>query len=132
MEINRQYDENPTHEGERKERQAAEIAYFQREKLRPFGQHLLDSLGTLERSAKIALKQFPPLGRGERVGVKEIKQRLSALRNQGGYDVPVYSHMNRDEAWNTLRNIQSGLWKALEIYLPEVLEEVIDYRRPSH
>ena len=62
----------------------------------------------LNQVKSIALRRFPKLGPGERIGIREIKQRLLDIRNSGWYVKP-YNSMNREEALKYLRQLQMDI-----------------------
>lgn len=81
------------------------------------------SLDILKEEAWIALIRFSEIQRGERIGVREIKERFSKLR-QIGCKVKPYSKMKREEAWNYLQEIKNNIKIKLKIYSPETLREI--------
>ena len=71
--------------------------------------------------APVALRRFPELERGERIGVKEIKKRLGEIRSVG-YSVKPYSDMKREEAWAYLQEIRGKVARDAREHCPDVLE----------
>lgn len=85
---------------------------------------------SIKNAARIALKRFPELERGETIHDSEIKKRLSEVR-QTGYSVPPYSHLNKEGRWNLLKEIRSDLWDKIEKTNHEVAEEIKDKNEKS-
>jgi len=83
----------------------------------------VNPLYDLEKAAWIALIRFPELQQREKIGVKEIKERFSELK-ETGYCIKPYSKMNREEAWNYLKEIKNDIRDKLKIYSPETLREI--------
>ncbi len=81
------------------------------------------NLSVLEKALTIGLRRFPELVRGETIHEKEIKQRLSDIKNTG-YEIKPYSHMTKEEAWNYLRGLKAKLLSEGEKYLPNVIEKI--------
>ena len=71
----------------------------------------------------IALRRFPELERGERIGVREIKKRLSKIR-EAGYNVKPYSKMSREESWAYLQEIRNAVARDAREHCPSELEKV--------
>ena len=88
-----------------------------------FGRESQPPLYDLEKAAWIALIRFPELQQREKIGVKEIKERFSELK-ETGYCIKPYSKMNREEAWNYLKEIKNDIRDKLKIYSPETLREI--------
>ncbi|MBI2632198.1 hypothetical protein HYW75_04290 [Candidatus Pacearchaeota archaeon] len=78
--------------------------------------------------ARIALRRFPELERGEKIGVTEIKKRLSRIK-ETGYDVRTYSTMKKNELWNYWMQIKQKIRRSADIYCPDVLVEIDDFNK---
>jgi hypothetical protein len=77
----------------------------------------------LKRVGYATLIRFPELERGESIGVGEIKKKLGRIRN-AGYEVPPYSKLSKEEAWNLLRSIRGEVSSLLRRNSPGILEEI--------
>ena len=88
-----------------------------------FGRENQPPLYDLEKAAWIALIRFPELQQREKIGIKEIKERFTELKKTG-YDVKPYSKMNREEAWNYLKEIKGDISAMTRVYCPEILDEI--------
>jgi len=62
----------------------------------------------LEKALEVAFRDFAALGHGESFGVREIKRRLSEIR-QTGYNLTPYSHMTKNQAWAYLCKVKRDL-----------------------
>lgn len=71
-----------------------------------------NGLSKLEETARIALKKFPPLERGETITSRELSRRLREIRDSG-YVVESYSKMSKYEKWRYFKRIKSELWSEL-------------------
>jgi hypothetical protein len=90
---------------------------------RYFGRENQPPLYNLEKAAWIALIRFPELQQREKIGIKEIKERFSELK-KAGYEICAYSKMNREEAWNYLKEIKGDISAMARVYCPETLDEI--------
>lgn len=61
-----------------------------------------------QRVARVALRRFPELQRGESIGVREIKRRLGEMRRTG-YEVKPYSSLRKEEAWEYLMQLRGEI-----------------------
>lgn len=75
------------------------------------------------RISKIALMRFPGCERGEKIHAREVRARLSQLR-QAGYPVTGYSGMNSQEVWNYLMRTRAQIAEQARTYYLEVLEQI--------
>lgn len=88
-----------------------------------FGRENQLPLYDLEKAVWIALIRFPELQQGEKIGVKEIKERLKEIKSSG-YEIKSYSKMNREEAWSYLQEIREDIRGRARTYCPDVLYEI--------
>jgi hypothetical protein len=65
-----------------------------------------------DKIARIALRRFPELQQGERVGVGEVKRRLGELRG-AGYAVGAYSRMGGRQLWGYFMGLRRNVRKEL-------------------
>jgi len=72
-----------------------------------FNRQSLDSV-ILEKAREVAFRDFPALGPYESLGVREIKRRLSEIK-QTGYQVGPYSHMTKNQVWKYLLKVRRNL-----------------------
>jgi|TARA_Y100000310_G_scaffold205019_1_gene205310 hypothetical protein len=80
--------------------------------------------GALARIARVALMDFLPLERGERLYVGDMKKRLTAVLH-AGYPVMIgYRSMQRGAVWDHLTDIQSEIRILAETEIPEILIEI--------
>jgi hypothetical protein len=95
---------------------------------RPKPANYSNDVVALERIYRTAFAPFPPLDRGERLMVSEIKERLGQLVHagySGENDVPKgYRNMQRGGAWNCLKTAQSKIEKIASEKIPHIVEEV--------
>ncbi len=77
----------------------------------------------IARLARIALSRFSELQSGERISVREIKKRLSEIR-QAGYNVEPYGNMSKKEAWNYLLKIRREIREKVRDSAPGTLEMI--------
>ena len=116
------YGDNPDPDEERYERNLAESIYWKRKSKSNLENKLLIDV------ARIALRRFPELERGESVGVKEIRIRLRKIRELG-YPVKPYSKMGQEEAWNYLQRIKSDLREYGNRKFPDIIQEINEQNR---
>ncbi len=62
----------------------------------------------LEKAREVAFRDFPAFGPHESLGVREIKRRLSEIK-QIGYKLEPYSHMTKGQVWNYLLKVRRDL-----------------------
>lgn len=69
----------------------------------------IDSI--VEKAREVAFRDFPAFGPHESLGVREIKRRLSEIR-ETGHKLESYSHMTKDEAWKYFLEVRRELSQA--------------------
>ena len=60
------------------------------------------------RLVGIVYRRFPALGRGESIQDRELSSRLGEIR-KGGYNVPPYSRLTKEEKWVLLGRIKQDV-----------------------
>src|SRR3989338_137478 len=88
----------------------------------------IDCADKYARLARIALRRFGELERGERISAEEIKVRMRNLKDNG-YDVGKYYEMNKGELWEHWKTIKQNIRKFTDIYCSNVIVEIDDQNR---
>ena len=83
-----------------------------------------NDLNALEIIARVALMPFAPQERGERIYIKEIKERLSELMHMGYPVLKGFRNMSRGAAWSYLEDIQKEMDCLLGEKLPKAYAEI--------
>ncbi len=88
----------------------------------------IDCADKYTKLARIALRRFGELERGERISVEEIRVRMRNLKDNG-YDIGKYCEMNKGELWGHWKTIKQDIRRFADIYCPNVLVEIDDKNR---
>ncbi len=75
------------------------------------------------RIARVALKRFPALQRGESISDVELRRRLHEIR-EAGYSVESYSKMSKDEKWNYLMQLRRDIGAELRENYPDLARQI--------
>ena len=80
-------------------------------------------LTALRLQTRVVYRRFPELNPGERIHDREIRKRLRQIRDSG-VEVPPYSRLNSDQAWDLLMQIRAEFAPEARLYCPDVLAGV--------
>ncbi len=88
----------------------------------------IDCRDKYSKLARIALRRFGELERGERISIEEIRTKMRNLR-ENGYSAGKYYEMDKEELWSYWKKVKQDIRRFADIFCPRVLVEIDDANR---